>query len=86
MVVQGRSMDVVRIAHAAKGNAMLFGCPRLVEALRRLEDQGRVWASKPGEDYDELEQSFMQALVEAIEREVLSLEHESGGQLSEAIA
>ncbi|NKD44265.1 response regulator [Haematospirillum jordaniae] len=86
MVIQGRSVDVVRISHAAKGNAMLLGCPRLVEALRRLEDQGRIWESKSEEGYDEVEQSFMQALVEAVEREVLSLEHESGDQLSEAIA
>lgn len=83
IVSLGSGTDIARLSHTAKGNAMIFGCTRLVDALRRLEEQGLDC----GETVlcDDVGQSFMLALVDAVERELWSLEGEAAGYQSEAV-
>lgn len=83
IVSSGSGTDIARLSHTAKGNAMLFGCTRLVDALRRLEEQGLGC----GETAlcGDAGQSFMLALVDAVERELRFLEGEAVGYQSEAV-
>lgn len=78
---------VYRLAHTAKGNAMLFGFTDLVEALRLLEAAARDAGEEddavvPTSDAEEVKADLMRHL-QVVEAEVADLRHRLGSHLPE---